>query len=82
VNLKVFRSYDGGITFEANATNAFAYTPPAPGGQTWTTNGNIELKGVTHLAFSIDNNSASYLTNLNLRLNLKSVKYATVNAAK
>lgn len=75
-HLSVYKSFDNGQTYEVNPSFTYVPTPTAalaPG--TWTTNTSLSVAGVTHLAFSLDNNTVGFISNVVLRVNLKSPKY-------
>lgn len=75
VTLFIYRSFDNGVTYEANPGFTYAVTPVAPGNGTWTTNLSIATTDATHLGFSVENKAVGYITNCNLKINLKSPKY-------
>lgn len=85
VVLRVFRSYDNGVTYEY--TPGYTYTVVTP---TATTGAglyigsctNIDLHGATHIAFTTVNLAASYITNESLVLNFKIPKVGSVNSTR
>lgn len=80
-NLKVYESFDNGQTFGANPVFTYAPTPAAAGAPgTWTTNQVVDIHGVTHLAFSLDNNATGFISNVVLRVNLKAPRVTTTPA--
>jgi hypothetical protein len=82
--LQAFVSRNGGSIWETNAAYAWTNTTPASttGAATYTQGGNMDLRGVTHIAFSMDNNAASYFTNNTLSVNLKRPKVGTFQTTK
>jgi hypothetical protein len=82
--LQVFKSYDGGTTWETNAAYGYTNTTPASttGAATYTQTQKLDTSGATHLAFSMDNNASSYFTNNYLVLNLKRPKVGTYPTTK
>ncbi len=83
VNVKVYKSFDNGVVYESTPSFVFTYTPPASAGAaTWTTNANLSIAGVTHLGFSVDNNTVGDITNCLLEINDKMLKVGAVNAAR
>ena len=81
VNLKMFKSYDNAQTFEASPSYTWAITPNAAGAPgTWITNANLSATNATHVAFTVENAASGHISNLILRVNLKSVKYGARQA--
>jgi hypothetical protein len=78
VNLKIYKSFDNGVSYESTPSFSYAITPTAinaAAGTVLGTNLDLSVPGVSHLAFSLDNNTAGYVTNVVLKLNDKSPKY-------
>ena len=84
--VRVFRSYDGGTTFETVPYISYTNLVAAPNGAaTWTVATNLNnLLGATHLGFSLENACANggYLTNVSMSVNLKSAKLLTKQATQ
>ena len=75
VNLKVYKSFDNGATYEALPSFTYSYTPTAIlGAGSFSTNVYLDVHGVSHLAFSLDNNTVGYITNVLLEVNCKANK--------
>lgn len=74
-DLLVYRSYDNGATYEANA--GFSYTGLAPGAATYVTNALLDVRGVSRLAFVIKSAGTTYATNAAIKLNLKAARLQT-----
>ena len=74
VAVKVYKSFDAGVTYEVNPSYTFAYTPAAPGGVWWTTNGSLTVTGGTTIGFTVENGAATAITNCLLEVNGKFLK--------
>ena len=72
--LRVYRSYNKGVTYEANPGWSFTNMTAAPGAQTFTVVTNLYIPSVTTLAFSFENGNTNILgfeTNILLQINCK-----------
>lgn len=70
--VNVYKSYDGMLSYDAGPS--FSISGPATTSGAFSTNVLLDCKGVTHLAFVIQNASTLDLTNAYLTVNLKSPK--------
>ena len=72
--LSIFKSMNNGVTYEANAS--YSYTV-APGAAAYATNALLDLRGCTHIAFTIRSTGTTAATNALLQVNLKAPKTQT-----
>jgi hypothetical protein len=80
IALKVYKSFDNGVSFEDNPSFTYSCTPAAPGSVSWTTNQSITVTDTTTLGFTVENHCADYITNVVLKVNLKPTKVYSLPA--
>ena len=71
----LYKSFDNGATYEANAS--FQYLNIAPGAAAYTTNAALDVHGVTQLALVSTSTGTTYATNAAVKLNCKSALILT-----
>ena len=74
-SLLIFKSFDGGATYEKTAS--FQYTGIAPGAAGLITNAALDVHGVTTLGFELRSPGTTAPTNVLLELNNKSPRVGT-----
>lgn len=83
VTLFGYKSFDNGVTYESNPSIVYTMTPTAllvP--LTWTTNLTVSCTDASHIAWSVENKTVGYITNVVLKVNLKSPKYGARSATQ
>jgi hypothetical protein len=76
----VFKSFDNGATYEDNPS--FLFSGPATSSSAFSTNALLDVHGVTHLAFVLQNASTIDESNALVKINLKSPKFGAKQATQ
>lgn len=80
VGVAIYSSADNGITFSTSPTWQLTNAPIAPGLLQTVLATNLDVKGITHLAFVPYNTTGGAVSNLILGVNLKAPKFYTLPA--
>lgn len=80
-SLLIYKSFDNGVTFNTNAAD-FNYLNQTAGTGIFTTNAALDVHGVTHLGFGLQNRGVNDETNLLLEINCKSPKFGSKSSTR
>lgn len=80
VGVAIYKSQDNGITFSTSPTWQLTNAPIAPGLLQTVLQTNLDVRGITHIAFVPYNTTGGAVSNLILGVELKAPKFYTLPA--